>query len=80
MINKTLEITAFLKKHYSPGNIETVKEDLQLTSEEVLMLLFQVFPSGCIDVYDLHEILTNLGYDPQKKNSTKFVLCLKENE
>ena len=80
MINKTLEITAFLKKHYSPGKLNKSKKNHQLSTDEVLSLLFGVFPFGCIDDYELHEILSTLGYEPQKKNSTVFVWCLDENE
>ena len=79
MIDKTVEIKAFLKKHYSPGDLGNSKKELLLNSDEVLCLLFQVFPNGCIDDYDLFDILKSLNYEPQKKNSTKFIWCLIEN-
>ena len=80
MIDKTIEIKAFLKAHYTPGTIEDTEEELQLSTTGVLNLLFQIFPSGCIDDYDLHVILTRLGYIPQKKSIKEFVWCLKETE
>lgn len=80
MIDKTSEITQFIKKHYAPGSISSTPSELQLSSSEVLLLLFQVFPTGCIDDYDLFEILTTLGFEPQKINSTSFVWCFEEND
>ncbi|MFV9552078.1 hypothetical protein [Algibacter sp. PT7-4] len=79
MIDKTLEIKSFIKKHYSPSNLKQAKKELQLSTSDVLNLLFQIFPTGCIDDYDLHEILTSLGYEPQKQGVANFVWCLKEN-
>ena len=79
MIDKISDIKRFLKEHFSPGDLQNTKEALQLTSSEVLSLLFQVFPHDCIDDYDLHSILTQLDYTPQKKSSKEFVWCLKEN-
>lgn len=78
MIDKTSEIKAFLSEHYLPGELKSTKKDLQLSSRDVLTLLFQVYPIGCIDDYELHEILTQLGYSPQKKGTSEFVWCLKE--
>ena len=80
MIDKTLEITSFLKKHYSPSTLQDTKPELQLSTSEVLNLLFSTFPTGCIDDYDLHHLLTTLGYEPQKRSVVEFVWCLKENE
>ena len=80
MIDKTIEITAFLKEHYSPSNIQETKEELQLSTSGILNLLFQIFPSGCIDDYELHQLLTTLGYAPQKRGVVDFVWCLRENE
>lgn len=78
MIDKTLEIASFLKSHYIPGTIKETKKDLQLSTIEVLDLLFQIFPKDCIDDYEMHQLLTNLGYTPQKRGATEFVWCLKE--
>lgn len=78
MIDKSSEIKAFFKKHYLPGELKTTKKKLQLSSSNVLRLLFQVFPVDFIDDYELHEILTQLGYSPQKKGASGFVWCLKE--
>ena len=80
MIDKTIEITAFLKQHYSPSTLNDKKPELQLSTQDVLSLLFQVFPVGCIDDYDLHQLLTTLGYEPQKRGVKAFVWCFKENE
>lgn len=79
MIDKTQEIKAFIKKHYSPGTPETSPPELQLTTNALLSLLFQTFPIGCVDDYDLAEILKQLGYEPQKRGVTDFVWCLVEN-
>jgi hypothetical protein len=78
MIDKTIEITSFLKKHYTPGTIEDTNTEFQFYLSQVLNLLFKVFPKGCIDDYDLHQILTSLGYFPQRKSANEFVWCLKE--
>lgn len=78
MIDKTIEITAFIKKYYTPGTIEDTEPDFQLKLSEVLDLLFQVFPNECIDEYDLHQILTSIGYKPHRKGPKDFVYCLKE--
>lgn len=78
MIDKTFEISAFLKKHYEPSSIEETAEELQLSTQEVLNFLFKIFPIDCIDDYELHTILTTLNYTPQKRKTTDFVWCLKE--
>ncbi len=78
MIDKTLEIKAFLKGHYCPGSLEDTKPELQLNTSGVLQLLFQIFPIDCVDDYDLHNLLVQLGYTPRKKGSIEFVWCLKE--
>lgn len=80
MIDKTQQITDFIKSNFSPATLENTSEELQLQSHELLTKLFQIFPVGCIDDYDLHEILTQLGYKPQKRNTLDFVWCLKEHE
>lgn len=77
MIDKTQQITAFLKKHYSPGTIED--DGLQETSRGLLSILFDVFPMDCIDTDDLYNILTALGYEPQKVKKDELYWCLKEN-
>jgi hypothetical protein len=76
MIDKTPQITAFLKKHYQPGTIK--EHDLKVTSLELLSILFDVFPLNCIDPDDIYDILTNLGYEPQKENIKEYYWCLKE--
>jgi len=78
MIDQSREITAFLKKHYYPGNIEETKKELQLSTPEVLTLLFKIFPVGCTDDYEVHQLLSTLGYEPQKRGAVDFVWCLKE--
>lgn len=75
MIDKTEDIKAFFRENYLPSTINESEEDLQLNSAQVLEMLFSVFPEGCIDTYDLHQILTSLGYTPQKKAATIFVWC-----
>lgn len=76
MIDKTPQITAFLQKHFKPGTIE--KYTLKLVNTEVLSLLFDVFPYNCIDTDDLYNILTTLGYEPQKEKADEFYWCLLE--
>ncbi|NKI28257.1 hypothetical protein HCG49_17015 [Arenibacter sp. 6A1] len=78
MIDKTLEIKAFIKANYCPGTLNNTKPELQLNNHAILELLFQVFPVGCIDDYDLQMLLGQLGYTPQKKDSLDFVWCLLE--
>ena len=80
MIDKSIEITAFLKQHYSPSTVKEAEKNLQLTTSGVLELLFKIFPSGCVDQYDVHQLLTTLGYKPQKRGATDFVWCFRENK
>lgn len=75
MIDKTEDIKQFLKENFKPSLVTDTEEELQLSSSEVLQMLFSVFPTDCIDTFDLHNILTSLGYTPQKKGSTTFVWC-----
>lgn len=77
LINKE-EIKTFIENNYSPGTVETANQKLQLTSSSVLHLLFDIFPEGCIDDYDVYEILTSLNYKPQKKSANEFVWCFIE--
>jgi hypothetical protein len=54
------QIQAFIKEHFSPtGQEETC---LKMTSSDLLIFLFQVFPEGCISDYELHNILVYLGF------------------
>jgi hypothetical protein len=77
MIDKTPQITAFIKKFYLPG---TIKEHaIKVTSSELLAILFDVFPRNCIDTDELYDILTALDYEPQKENASEFYWCLREN-
>lgn len=76
MIDKTPQITAFLQKHYQPGTIEA--NALKVTNEELLAILFKVFPLNCIDTDELFDILVSLGYEPQKASHTEFYWCLQE--
>jgi|GEM_PF-5253716 len=78
MIDKTVEITEFIKKHYTPGTIENTDSKLQLSTSGVLLMLFQVFPIGSVDDFEMHQILTTLNFEPQKKDVNEFVWCLKE--
>lgn len=79
MIDKTLEIKSFIKKNYSPGNIIESPKELQLNTDDILLMLFEVFPNGCIDDYELFNILKELGYVPQKRSTSEFCWCLIEN-
>jgi len=76
MIDKTNQITDFIKKHFKPGTIE--KHSLKVVNSELLSILFDVFPQNCIDTDDLYDILTKLGYEPQKEKINKFYWCLLE--
>lgn len=78
MIVKTNEIASFLEKHYTPGVLDETKAELQLSTSEVMNLLFNVFPTDCIDEFEMHEVLTSLGYTPQKKSAVEFVWCFVE--
>lgn len=78
MIDRTQEIKRFLEKHYKPCESENKETSLQKTTGELLYFLFSVFPTNCIDTYDLFEILTQLGHEPQKIGPTEFVWILVE--
>lgn len=69
MIDKVPEIKAFLKTHFEPGSLDDFT--LIKTTGALLELLFDVFPRGCIDPFDLYDILTSLGYQPQKNSKTE---------
>lgn len=77
MIDKTPQITAFIKKHYVPGTVEN--NQLKETSSGFLSILFDVFPMDCIDTDDLYNILTGLGYEPQFVKVDELYWCLAEN-
>lgn len=69
MIDKTQEIKEFLNKHFEPGTLED--HTFLKNNQGVLNMIFDVFPDECIDSYELHEILSSLGYEPVKKTTTK---------
>ena len=64
MIDATPQITAFIKANFKPSNLENAT--MKLTTQQLLNLLFNVFPNGSIDDYDLYQILVNLQYTPFK--------------
>ncbi|WP_435263421.1 hypothetical protein [Tenacibaculum sp. nBUS_03] len=80
MIDTTKPITDFIKNNFQPSTPENANH--KLSSEEVLELLFTSFPKDSIDTYDLYNILTSLGYLPQKdstdENGLSIVWCFIE--
>jgi hypothetical protein len=82
MIDTSQAITQFLRENFTPATLEEATH--KLSSEDLLSLLFNVFPEGSIDTYDLYDILTTLNYKPVKQSFKKdktseisFVWCLK---
>ena len=71
MIEKTQEIKNFLSKHFCPGTEDNYT--FYKNNHGVLNMLFDVFPEGCIDDYELHEIMMSLGYTPVKISKTEKV-------
>lgn len=62
MIDATPQITQFLKENFKPSNLLDATH--KLTTHQLLNLLFNVFPKGSIDDYDLYQILISLQYAP----------------
>lgn len=78
MIDRTQEIKRFLKRHYSPYIEGGVGSVVYVTTGKLLSHLFTIFPIGCIDTYELFEILTQLGHEPQKIGPIDFAWFLVE--
>lgn len=79
MINYEPQITEFLRENFTPSTLENATH--KLTTLELLALLFDVFPQGSIDDYELYNILNNLNYKPTttkeiSENKLTFVWCL----
>ena len=83
MIDTKPKVTAFLRENFTTATPESATH--KLSSEELLSMLFNVFPEGSIDTYDLYDILSSLNYKPykitsqsEKKETMEFLWCLKE--
>lgn len=83
MLDTTPQITAFLKANFKPSNL--IEATHKLTTNQLLELLFNVFPINSIDDYDLYQILISLQYQPFRNNinvtdavtkETKNIMCL----
>lgn len=78
MLDYKKEIQEFIQEHYVPG----IPKDLgviRFNSSTLLELLFTVFPDGCIDSYDLYEILKVLDYKVFNVGENEFCYCLVPN-
>jgi hypothetical protein len=60
MLDYIETITEFLIENFRPSDPESA--NIRLNTEQLLNLLFRLFPDGCISDYDLNEILINLKY------------------
>lgn len=76
MIDKKPQITDFIKSNFKPGTPE--ENSFFCSTTGFLEILFQIFPSECIDTDDLFDILTSLNYKPVKVDSKKFQWCVIE--
>lgn len=62
MYDYPTQITAFISDNFKPSTPE--EANVKITNKELLQLLFNSFPIGCISDYELNDILKNLGYQP----------------
>lgn len=61
MFDYAEQIREFLKLNFTPSNPDVA--NFKVTSNELLNYLFYTFPNGCINDYDLNEILLSLKYE-----------------
>lgn len=54
------QIAVFIEANFKNSTPEDA--NFKVTSTELLNFLFNTFPKGCIDDYDLNEIMTKLKY------------------
>ncbi len=89
MLDTTPQITQFLKENFKPSNL--LEATHKITTHQLLNLLFNVFPKGSVDDYDLYQILISLQYTPFRNtieiknleteeiiNELSLVWCLEE--
>lgn len=87
MLDTTPQITQFLNDNFTPSNL--IEATYKLTTNQLLTLLFNVFPKDSIDDYDLYTIMVNLQYEPfkssvevavdnEKQTQLSVVWCLRE--
>lgn len=79
MIDTKPQVTQFLRENFTSATLENATH--KLSSKDLLEMLFNVFPEGSIDDYDLYQILTTLNYKPLKQSVNKeitFVWCMLE--
>ena len=55
------KIKAFINENFKPSNI--VFAEFKLTTTQLLEMLFNSFPNGCISDFDLNLILEELNYE-----------------
>ena len=55
MLGYTEKIKQFIEENFAPGNPEVSEH--WFTTPQILAILFTGFPDGCIDDYELNEIL-----------------------
>ncbi len=60
MLDYIENITKFLNENFRPSSPESA--NLKLNTDQLLNLLFRIFPEGCVSDYDLNDILISLSY------------------
>lgn len=65
-----LELVAILTEKYEPGNI--LDFDFSFTTLEVLEKMVNIFPANAIDLHDVYEALTIIGFVPQDLEPLDF--------
>lgn len=60
MFDYVNQISDFINKGFVPAEPELA--NVKYTSKELLHFLFETFPNGCINEYELNELLVNLKF------------------
>jgi hypothetical protein len=61
MFDYSEQIRDFIKLNFSPSSPDV--SNFKVTSNELLNYLFNTFPNGCINDYELNDILLSLKYE-----------------
>jgi len=70
------QIEEFLQENFTPSVPENA--NVKLTTNKLLLFLFRTFPEGCINDYDLNEILLKLGYKRYTYTHEEYIEVKKE--
>lgn len=54
------QIEAFIAENFTVSNPE--EANVKMSNADLLSFLFKVFPEGCINDYELNDIMKKLGY------------------